>query len=528
MNQPAAANYAANPNDRGTLMGHPVGLFLLFGVEMWERFSFYGMKAILPLYLAAALATNNAGRGWTQGQASILTGWYGGMCYLLPIIGGILADKMLGTHRSMLLGALLIALGHVTLAISGIGGMAHDATGLSIFIGGLALIAMGTGHFKPTVTVMVGQLYSENDPRRSNAFSIFYMGINVGALLGQLACSYLGEKIGWHWGFGAAAVGMLAGLGVYVGGRPAYLAGIGDAPRGASTATPYTLFIVVCALAVLFGAAYHANWVSVANESISTFVATDLGITVKWSLMIAIVGAVVAFIFAQQPGDKGPTACIFIFMLFNAFFWLAFEQSGTSLNFFAQDNTDRVVFGWEVPTGWFQMINPACIILFTPLFAWFWVSTARRNAEPSQPVKIAWGLILLGLGYVILVFAGMALKSGKVGILWLTGAYVMFTLGELFLSPTGLAFVTKAAPVRFVSLLMGVWFISSFLAHSVGGYAAALVKPIEEGKYALPWQTWALGPQSDFFLLFVLFTIGPGLLILVASPLLKKMLHGRG
>ncbi len=528
--EPAAPLSYSRHSER-TLLGHPPGLFLLFGVEMWERFSFYGMKVILPLYLAATLAGANPGRGWTEGQASILTGWYGGMCYLLPIIGGIIADRLLGTHRSMLLGALLISLGHVTLAVSGIGAWAHNEIGLSIFIGGLALITMGTGHFKPTVTVMVGQLYGEKDPRRTNAFSIFYMGINVGALLGQFFCSLLGEKIGWHWGFGAAAVGMLSGLGMYTAGRPYYLRGIGEAPRGVPNLVA-PLFLLVCLLSAGFGMAYHFNLLAVVNDSVTSLLGHP-----TWSYVVnggaaaLVLGLAIWFVAIQNPGDRGPTACIFIFMMFNAFFWLAFEQSGTSLNFFAEDKTDRMIGGWEFPTGWFQMVNPACIILFTPLFAMFWQSLADRNREMSQPVKISIGLILLGLGYVFMVFAGLITKTGaKAGLIWLIGTYVMFTLGELFLSPTGLAFVTRAAPVRFVSLLMGVWYISSFIAHTVGGYVAATVEQIERGELTLPWKSWGidLGGEADFFFLFVVFSIGPGLLILAASPLLKRLLHGRG
>lgn len=533
MNQQSRSVPIGNPGGSdSTMLGHPTGLFLLFGVEMWERFSFYGMKVILPLYLAAAIATQNPGRGWTQGQASILTGWYGGMCYLLPIIGGILADRLLGTHRSMVVGALTISLGHIMLAVSGVGDWAKDATGLSIFVAGLALITLGTGCFKPTVTVMVGQLYGEQDPRRTNAYSIFYMGINVGALLGQFACSYLGEKVGWHWGFGAAAVGMLSGLGMYTIGRPKHLHGVGDPPSGAPNLV-VPLIGLLCLIAAGFGAAYHygglaqiQSGLAILNASCTVQIGKSSHNLLSYGVVLAVVLATIWFIMIQNVGDKGPTACIFIFMLFNAFFWLAFEQSGTSLNFFAQNNTDRMIGGWEFPTGWFQMINPACIILFTPLFAMFWSWLANNNREMSQSVKIALGLIILGLGYGFMVMAGLGAQGGvKVHLFWLVATYVMFTIGELFLSPTGLAFVTRAAPVRFVSLLMGIWYISSFLAHTVGGYVAAEVENIEKGVTKLPWN---LGGQADFFLLFLIAAVGPGILILLLTPVMNKMLHGRG
>src|SRR5215470_19265930 len=229
-----------------TILGHPAGLFLLFLVEMWERFSYYGMRGLLVLYLvqsthpaADASGFVNPGRGWPRADASILYGWYTGMAYLLPILGGWIADRVLGTHRSMIVGGLVIALGHTVLAVSGIGSLASSATGMSIFVFGLALIVIGTGHFKPCVSVMVGQLYDEGDPRRDGAFTIFYMGINLGAFLAAFVCGTLGERVGWHWGFGAAAVGMLAGLGLYVALRPRLLGDIGRPPgNGARFATP--------------------------------------------------------------------------------------------------------------------------------------------------------------------------------------------------------------------------------------------------------------------------------------------------
>lgn len=512
----------------GEMLGHPTGLFLLFGVEMWERFSFYGMKAILVLYLVAAATGSeivNPGRGWPKADATILMGWYGGMCYLLPIIGGIIADKFIGTHKSMVIGALTIAAGHVALFISGLAGMAQNAAGMAVFVFGLSLIALGTGHFKPCVSVMVGQLYSEQDTRRTNAFAIFYMGINVGAFLGQLACGYFGEKIGWHWGFGAAAVGMLAGLLMYLWGRPTHLRGIGLAPPGKADIT-FLIVFLLAGLAALFGYAYYAGWLARANQAMYEFMQTQTGKLVSIGVTVAVVALAAWFVAIQKHGDKGPTACIFIFMFFNAFFWLAFEQSGTSLNLFAFEKTERHIFGWEFPASWFQNVNPFFIVALTPVFTAIWSRLAKRNAEPSQPVKIALGLIILGVGYLFMVVAGVIAKDGaKAGMFWLSATYLFFTVGELCLSPTGLAFVTRAAPTRFVSLLMGIWFVSSFIAHLGGGYIAATVESIESGQTKL-W--WSLGGQADFYMLFVVASIGAGLLILILTPLMKKMLHGRG
>lgn len=519
------SSVAAIPGDT---VHHPRGLKLLFIVEMWERFSFYGMKAILILYLVAEATGENPGRGWSNADGSILMGWYGGMAYLLPVIGGIIADKLIGTHRSMFVGGLLIALGHVVLGLTGLGELNHTPFGMSVFIFGLALIVIGTGHFKPTVSVMVGQLYGENDPRRGAGFAIFYMGINLGAFLGQVICPLLGEKIGWHWGFGAAAVGMLAGLGIYQLGRPYYLQGIGEAPsrRGGAIA-PVFIFVGI-ALSALFAAAFHFRVLSNANEAVIGFITSSprIGTVLTLAVLLGVVGAVAWFVAIQRPGEKGPTACIFIFMLFNALFWLAFEQSGTSLNLFALQRTERVVLGWEVPAGWFQWVNPLCILLLSPVFAWIWGFLGRRSMDPPQSVKIALGLILVGLGFLFMVWGGkLAAEGAKVSMFFLIATYFWHTVGELCLSPTGLAFVTRTAPVRFVSLLMGMWFVSSFIAHIIGGYIAATVESIERGEIKMPWN---IGGQADFFMLFVVSSIAAGVAILLLTPLLKKMLHGRG
>lgn len=507
---------------------HPRGLYLLFFVEMWERFSFYGMKAILVLYLTAvATGTANPGRGWSDGAGSILVGWYGGMAYLLPVIGGIIADKLIGTNLSMNVGGLLIALGHLVLGLTGFGGLNTSDFGMTLFIFGLALIVIGTGHFKPSVSVMVGQLYREHDPRRDAGFAIFYMGINVGAALGQFVCGYLGEKHGWHWGFGAAAVGMFAGLALYNIGRPALLKGIGDPPAGKSGLAAPLFLLVGPGLAAIFAALFHYNVLGNVNARLGQAIAAhpSVGQAVTLALVLVVFGAAAWFSAIQKEGDRGPTACIFIFTLFNAIFWLAFEQAGTSLNLFARDSTDRMIGSWEMPASWLQNVNPILIVALSPLFAWIWSSLGRRNADPSQPLKIAYGLLFLGLGYVFMVFGGKYAAGGaKVSMFWLIALYFWVTVGELCLSPTGLSFVTKVAPVRFVSLLMGVWFVSSFVAHLAGGYVAATVEKIEAGQIKLPW---SIGGSGDFFMLFVVAGVGSGLVILVLTPLLKRMLHGR-
>jgi POT family proton-dependent oligopeptide transporter len=515
----------APPHDAAKLR-QPRGLFLLFVVEMWERFSYYGMRGLLVLYLTTKMTGMqdnpgfNPGREWSTERAATLYGWYTGMAYLLPIIGGLIADKLIGTHRSMLVGGLVIALGHIVLALSGLGELAHNETGMAVFISGLVLIVIGTGHFKPCVSVMVGQLYRPGDPRRDGGFSIFYMGINVGAFICAFICGTLGEKVGWHWGFGSAAVGMILGLITYMIGRPKFLPGIGLPPQGKGAAAP--LFIpIAIAIAALCGYLFHTGVLGKIDSGVNSVLSKPVGAI---TFGVLVIGSIAWFISIQRPGERGPVFAIFVFILFNVFFWMAFEQAGSSLNLFAQDNTNRVMGNWEMPTTWFQSVNPLLIILLAPLFGVMWTRLARRNMNPHQSIKIAWGLLLLGLGYVFMVIgAKLNFDSGaKVAMFWLLATYLMHTLGELCLSPTGLSFVTKTAPVRFVSLLMGIWFLSSFVAGLAGGKVAALVERIERGEIKMPWN---IGGQADFYMLFVVSSIGGAIVIFLISPLMKRMVR---
>lgn len=515
---------SAADNAGKTWFGHPLGLFVLFGVEMWERFSFYGMRAILGLYLkcsldgmanppAGAVAGFNPGRGWLKDEANNLMGWYGGMAYLLPILGGLIADKLIGTHRSMVVGGLLIAVGHVVLAVSGMGAWASNQMGLDLFIFGLAVIVVGTGHFKPSVSVMVNQLYPDDDPRREGAFGVFYMGINLGAFLGTTACAYLGEQVGWHYGFGAAAVGMLAGLALYIAVRPKYLPGVG-LPRDGQGKSAKLFAVNGIILAAIVALAFHAGVLRTIDEFVSQ----------PWFISVFAVTAVLAvawFTATQDREDRGPVAAIFIYMLFNTFFWLAFEQAATSINFFTDEKTNRNIGEFLVPTGWFQDINPFLIVLLAPVFGVMWTALERKGRNPSQPVKIGLGLILLGIGYCFTVWAGVQAQGElKASMVLIAATYCFHTIGELFISPTGLSFVTRTAPKQHVTLLMGMWFISSFMAYVVGGKLAGMTGKIEKGEVPLPW---AFGGQADFFFFFVATSIGAGVLILVLAPWLKKL-----
>ncbi|MFO0838688.1 MAG: peptide MFS transporter [Phycisphaerae bacterium] len=542
---PGAINYARDGEP--TIFGHPPGLFLLFFVEMWERFSYYGMRGLLVLFLVCPptgmlnppqgrASGYNPGPGWTDANAATLYGWYTGLAYLFPILGGIIADKLIGTHRSMVIGGLIIALGHIALAVSGQIGTVTSQFSMTIFVFGLALIVLGTGHFKPSVSVMVGQLYAHDDPRRDGAFSIFYMGINLGAFICNLVCGTLAYRVGWHWGFGAAAVGMLAGLAMYLSMRPTYLRGIGEPAPGRTGGEASLLLLMNVGLAALFAAVVHFGWIQSGWARVGEFLENP---TAQWGvpagMLIAMLAFCAWFVMLNRSEDRGPVACIFIFMFFNAFFWIAFEQAGSSLNLFTDRFTDRTLslgsWSYTIDTPLFQSVNPLLIIIGAPIFAWIWGALGKRKMNPGQPIKIALGLLFLGLGYLFIFWGAQVSKAGvsgttaiQVSMFFLLATYFWHTVGELCLSPTGLSFVTKVAPVRFVSLLMGIWFVSSFIANLGGGLLAAKVGEIERGDLKL-W--WRFGGQADFFFLFVVSSVGAGILILILTPLLRKALHGR-
>ncbi len=435
----------------------PRGLYLLFGVEMWERFSYYGMRAFLVLFLVSTAG----GFGWSKQEASHLYAWYTGLVYLTPLLGGYLADRVLGTHRAVVIGSVVIASGHFCLAIP---------AQTSFFVG-LGLIVLGTGFFKSNISTMVGQLYRKEDRRRDAAFTIFYMGINTGAFIGPLICGYLAKspRFGWHWGFGAAGVGMVAGLVTYLVLRRRYLAGIGEVPAARATPTA------------------RASHGPLSRE------------------------------------DKHGIAAIGILAFFNIFFWLAFEQAGSSLSFFAEERTRRAFLGIDFLAPYFQSVNPIAIIVLAPLFARLWGRLAARGREPSTPVKFAMGLLLVGLGFVVMVFAARLSDGGaRVSPLWLVSAYVLHTCGELCLSPVGLSMVTKLAPARFASLMMGLWFLAFFISDLAAGLLAGTVEKIERGEVF-----HVLGGQADFFLMFVVLTFGASVGLFALSPVVKRLMRGR-
>jgi len=430
-----------------TLFGHPRGLALLFLVEMWERFSYYGMRALLVLYLVNALK-------WDTPRATNLYGTYTSLAYLTPLLGGYLADRFLGTRRSLVVGGVLIALGHFSLAVQG----------MVTFYLGLTLVIIGTGFFKPNVSTMVGQLYPEGDPRRDGGFTLFYMGINLGAFLAPLVCGYLGERVGWHYGFGAAGVGMVFGLVLYLWGREKYLPGIGLPARSSRQPTSVKL--------------------EGSDRASSRPTAEDR----RRILALAIV------------------------VMFVVAFWAAFEQSGSSLNLFADKNTHRLVGNFLIPASWFQVVNAGFILLLAPLFAVLWRRLQRVGKEPTTPMKMVLGLALLGLGFVFMVIGGGRADAGLlVSPFWLVATYFLHTTGELCLSPVGLSYVTKVAPAQFASVLMAGWFLANGAGNKIAGAVAGL---------------YGRMPNAQFFMIFVISSFAAAALLFLLVPRINRLTAG--
>jgi proton-dependent oligopeptide transporter, POT family len=486
--------------DDRSLFGHPRGLGLLFVVEMWERFSYYGMRAILVLYLVNALA-------WSDGDAARLYGSYTGLVYITPLIGGYLADRLLGTRRSLVIGGIIISLGHFALAFGPdpvTDGIAlHDMAALWPFYLGLGLVVIGTGFFKPNVSTMVGQIYRDGDTRRDAGFTIFYMGINLGAFLSPLICGWLGERVGWHYGFGAAGVGMVLGLIIYVWGRDRYLPGIGTIvrhdPSNAAAVGAESLEETRNWGAALVGAAIGAGAVFFGGGGAIPMVIASIGTS---AAAMALAGT--------HGEERKRVLALFIVIFFVIFFWMAFEQAGSSMNLFADRHTDRTFGTWEMPASWFQSLNPLFILLFAPVFAGIWTRLGSRGREPSTPLKMVMGLTLLGMGFIFLVVAGGRVDGGvQVSFIWLTLAYLLHTWGELALSPVGLSYVTKVAPVKFASLLMGAWFLANAAANYLGGWLAS--------------QTENIPSQGQFFTIPVATSFGAALLFLLLVPTLKRL-----
>jgi POT family proton-dependent oligopeptide transporter len=477
MNRPSFVLTLDEIKDDSSFFGHPRGLSTLFFTELWERFSYYGMRALLILFMIAPV--RQAGLGFPISKAGAIYGLYTAMVYLLSLPGGWLADQFLGQRRAVLYGGILIAAGHFCLALPR----------LPAFYSGLTLIVFGTGLLKPNVSTMVGQLYREHDHRRDGGFSIFYMGINIGALVAPLICGYLGEKVNWHYGFAMAGVGMTIGLLQYVVGGRRNLGPIGLHPVSQDAVT----------------AARQAGWLKIAAAV--TAAAVALIVILDFSGVLRVTPERVAsaggfmliaitvlffgslFLFGNwSPVERKRLLAVVVLFIAAAAFWANYEQAGSTLNLFAKRNTRLTLLGFAYPASWFQSLNSLFILILAPFFAWLWNKLGSR--DPSSPAKFAGGLLFVALGFLVLVPVS---GGGRVSPIWLVLCYFLQTVGELLLSPVGLSAMTKLAPARIVSLTMGAW----FLADSVGNYIGGLWASAYES-FPLPMLFGLVGLVSLF------------------------------
>jgi proton-dependent oligopeptide transporter, POT family len=433
--------------------GHPRVLMVLFFTEMWERFSYYGMRALLVLYLIAEVS--KGGLGWSSLEAGNLYGIYTGLVYVTPLIGGFIADRYLGNRACVFIGGILMALGHGSLAIEA----------MPFFYTGLGLLIIGNGFFKPNMSSMVGQLYPKGSPLIDSAYTIFYMGINMGAFLGTLVCGYLGEKLGWHYGFGAAGVGMCLGLiQFYFGKHKLGNIGLKPAKKDSLDKTP------------------------------------EIPLT---------------------PEEKDRLKVIGVLSFFSILFWIAFEQAGSSMNIYAFKYTDRSLgfIDFTIPASWFQAVNPLFIFILAPLFAWAWTKLAVINRNPGGSIKFAIGFVFLGMGFASLVVGASSIPKGategSAHLLWLVMAYIFHTMGELCISPVGLSFVSKLSPLKLVGSMFGIWMLASAIGNYISGALSGLIDKISQE-----------ASLSLFFAIFVGIALVGALLAAGLSKVLSRLMHG--
>lgn len=494
-------------NSEKTFFGHPRGLATLFFTEFWERFSYYGMRALLVLFMVASI--ESGGLNLDDKSATAIYGLYTMFVYLLALPGGWLADRFFGLQKAVWYGGIIIALGHFAMAVPG------D----EFFFIGLLLIVIGTGLLKPNISSMVGGLYKDNEPARRDAgFSLFYMGINLGAVIAPLVTGYLGEGINWHYGFAAAGVGMVLGLIQYKYSLK-FLGGIGARPEGYDPTSEKQIgFRKKVKLGIVLFLVGVVALVGVTSLGYVTFDPVSVASTASYVLPgVIILFFVGIFLFGGLNKDeKKKIWAIAILLIFSAVFWSGFEQAGSSLNLFASRYTDRMIGGWEMPASMLQSINPLFIIILSPVFGWFWIQLAKRNLNPSIPLKFAFGLLLLGLGFAVMVIASyLVVSSDTVLPTWLLMTYFLHTTGELFLSPVGLSAVTKLAPKRLVGQMMGAWFMSVAFGNLIAGLVAGEFdqSAIAEDPSLLP----------EIFQFIAIFIGAAGILALMFTPIIRKL-----
>lgn len=498
-----------------TLFGHPKALFILFFTEMWERFSFYGMKALLIFYLTKYhLFSDNSG--------NLLIGSYAALVYAVPVIGGFIADKYLGFRKAIVFGGIMLVLGHLGMAYEGnaatqsiTGEITRDNIALQVFYFSMSLIILGVGFLKANISSLVGELYEVGDKRRDSGFTIFYMGINLGSLMATLLVGWLGETYGWSYGFGAAGIGMFLGLVTFISGRKLLL---GKGESNNQSFLEKTSFGLKNEWLIYIGSILSTLifWQMVQNHE-----------AVSWALKIA--GAVsflyiVYYAATQLDGkERGQLIALTILIIFTIVFWALFEQAYTSLNLFADRALNRKIFGFELSASQFLSFNALFIVLLAPFFAWLWVKLGKYN--PNTAVKFSLALFLVGLGFGALVMGINVSGGGKVAAVWLILAYLLHTCGELCLSPVGLSAVTKLSPVKIVGFMMGVWFLATASSEFIASVLANIAS-VDTSNGMAP--DLNLAKQTYLVLFEYLFYtgLGVGLLLLLISPFIKKLMHG--
>ena len=488
-------------NTTTDFLGHPKGLFVCFATEMWERFSYYGMRALLILYLT---------KHWefTDATSYLIYGAYTSLVYIMPVFGGMLADQILGSKKAVTYGAILLVFGHLGMTVE---------SNEQIFYLSLALIVSGVGFLKPNISTMVGALYEEGDPRRDSGFTIFYMGINIGAFTATLLCGYLGEQVGWAYGFGAAGIGMLFGLIIFLWGQK-YLEGLAEPPSNKylqkMSGISYESWAYISGIFMVLVTWFLVQNSQLVGQLLGGFGAIFIGAWLLYAL------------FRCAPDERDRLIVIGILILFSLIFWALFEQAGSSLNILTDRGVNRVIFGWEVPASMFQSLNAGFIFTIAPLFAMLWIALAKRNMEPSTPIKFSIGIIFVGLGFLALVYGMRSSEGLQTGVFWIILIYLLHTLGELCLSPVGLSSVTKLSPQRIVGFMMGMWFFAS----AAGNYVAGLIaRATASDSSGVSNDVFDLTQKQSFMDVYTdvgLMAIGCGIFLAILNPILKKLMHG--
>ena len=488
-------------NTTTDFLGHPKGLFVCFATEMWERFSYYGMRALLILYLT---------KHWefTDATSYLIYGAYTSLVYIMPVFGGMLADQILGSKKAVTYGAILLVFGHLGMTVE---------SNEQIFYLSLALIVSGVGFLKPNISTMVGALYEEGDPRRDSGFTIFYMGINIGAFTATLLCGYLGEQVGWAYGFGAAGIGMLFGLIIFLWGQK-YLEGLAEPPSNKylqkMNGISYESWAYISGIFMVLVTWFLVQNSQLVGQLLGGFGAIFIGAWLLYAL------------FRCAPDERDRLIVVGILILFSLIFWALFEQAGSSLNILTDRGVNRVIFGWEVPASMFQSLNAGFIFTIAPLFAMLWIALAKRNMEPSTPIKFSIGIIFVGLGFLALVYGMRSSEGLQTGVFWIILIYLLHTLGELCLSPVGLSSVTKLSPQRIVGFMMGMWFFASAAGNYVAGLIARATASESSG---VSNDVFDLTQKQSFMDVYTdvgLMAIGCGILLTILTPFLKKLMHG--